>query len=172
MTSALVTSNRAGLVSRLAAFVVDAALVALALRTTQWLLDGVAHNLGRLAPPVNLSSVVLALWPLVIIAYLVIFWATLGQTPGKWLLGLRVVSIGGGRVRVTQALLRVAGYVASALPCYLGSLWMLGPQRRAWHDHLAGTEVLYVVRAPRRREATHRLRQRVEQAARRPALSP
>jgi uncharacterized RDD family membrane protein YckC len=165
-------AGRAGFVSRLAAFVVDAALLGLALRTTQWLLDGLAHNLGRLAPPVHLSALVLAGWPLVIIAYLVIFWTMAGQTPGKWLLGLRVVAVGGGRLRVTQALLRVAGYVVSALPCYLGSLWVLGPQRRAWHDRLAGTEVLYVVRPERRREATHRLRRRLEQTARPTLTSP
>jgi uncharacterized RDD family membrane protein YckC len=36
--------------------------------------------------------------------------------------------------------------VVSALPCYLGFLWILGPQRRGWHDRLAGTEVVYVAR--------------------------
>jgi uncharacterized RDD family membrane protein YckC len=161
MTSALVVPQRAGFVSRLAAFVVDAVLLALILRTTQWLLDGMASVLAKLAPPIDLSAVVLAVSPVLIVAYLVIFWSTLGQTPGKWLLGLRVVPVGGGRLRFGQALLRVAGYVVSALPCYLGFLWVLGPQRRAWHDRIAETEVVYVVKPERRREATNRLRQRL-----------
>jgi uncharacterized RDD family membrane protein YckC len=164
MTSAI--ARRAGFVSRMAAFVVDAVLLSLTLRTTQWMLDGVAHNLGRLAPPIDLSAVLLAVWPFVIVAYFVIFWSTLGQTPGKWLLGLRVVPIGGGRLRFGQALLRVAGYILSALPCYLGFLWMLGPQRRAWHDRLSGTEVVYVPKPERRRETTNHIRQRLDQATR------
>jgi len=166
MTSLPAILPRAGFVSRLAAFVVDALLLALSLRITQWILDGIAHNLGRLALPIDLSAVVLAVWPFVIAGYLVTFWTTLGQTPGKWLLGLRVVSVGGGRLRVGQALLRVAGYILSALPCYLGFVWMLGPDRRAWHDRLAGTEVVYVPKPERHRDATRRLRQRLELAAR------
>jgi uncharacterized RDD family membrane protein YckC len=164
MTSALPIPPRAGFVTRLAAFVIDALLLGVALRLTQWMLEGMARNLGRLAPPINLSAVVLAVWPFVIVAYLVVFWSTLGQTPGKWLLGLRVVSIGGGPLRLSQALLRVAGYILSALPCYLGFLWVLGPERRAWHDRLAGTEVLYVIKPEKRHEATKRLRQRLSAA--------
>jgi uncharacterized RDD family membrane protein YckC len=161
MTSALATPRRAGFVSRLAAFLIDATLLALALRTTQWVLDGMARNLGRLAPPIDLSALVLAAWPVLIVAYFAIFWSVLGHTPGKWLLGLRVVPVGGGRLRFGQALLRVAGYILSALPCYLGFFWVLGPQRRAWHDRLAATEVVYVVKPERRRDATNRLRRRL-----------
>jgi uncharacterized RDD family membrane protein YckC len=168
MTPAVATPFRAGFVSRLVAYVVDALLLALGLRTTQWLLEGMARNLRRLAPPIDLSAIVLAAWPLVIVAYLVAFWTTLGYTPGKWLVGLRVVSLGGGRVRFGQALLRVAGYALSALPCYLGFIWVLGPQRRAWHDRLAGTEVVYVAKPERRREMTNRLRQQLGLATPRP----
>jgi uncharacterized RDD family membrane protein YckC len=164
MTSAPPIPQRAGFVSRLASFVIDALLLGLALSVTQWMLERMARNLGRLAPPINLSAVLLAVWPFVIIAYLVTFWTTLGQTPGKWLLGLRVVPIGGGPLKFSQALLRAAGYILSALPCYLGFLWVLGPQRRAWHDRLAGTEVLYVVKPEKPREATRRLRQRLSAA--------
>jgi uncharacterized RDD family membrane protein YckC len=149
---ALAVARRAGFVSRLAAFVVDAILVAVVLRATQWLLDGLDRSLGRFAPPINLSALVLAASPVFIVAYLVAFWSTLGQTPGKWLLGLRVVPLGGGRLPVGQALLRVAGYLLSALPCYLGFLWVLGPRRLAWHDRLAATEVVYVPGPERRRD--------------------
>ena len=43
-------------------------------------------------------------------------------------------------------MLRCFAYLLSALPFYLGFLWMLGPQRRGWHDKLADTEVVYVAR--------------------------
>jgi uncharacterized RDD family membrane protein YckC len=69
-----------------------------------------------------------------------------GQTPGKWLLGIKVVPLGGGRLRLGRAALRVVGYLVSAVPCYLGFLWILGHQRRGWHDRIADTEVVYVAR--------------------------
>src|SRR6185436_10510230 len=133
---------------RLGAFFVDALILSVSVRSVAWLLRGAARVLGRFAPPVDLSAILLALGPLIVAVYLVAFWATIGQTPGKWLLGIRVVPIGGvRRISVRRALLRLVGYVVSALPCYLGFLWILGPQRRGWHDRLAGTAVTYVRRS-------------------------
>ena len=83
--------------------------------------------------------------------YNIVFWRFGGQTPGKWLLGLRVVALGGGRVGIGRAALRFAGYLLSALPFYLGFLWVLGPERRGFHDRLAGTEVVYTRRPGRKR---------------------
>jgi uncharacterized RDD family membrane protein YckC len=45
-----------------------------------------------------------------------------------------------------RAALRVFGYLISAVPCYLGFFWILGRQRRGWHDKIADTEVVYVAR--------------------------
>ena len=141
-------TERAGAVSRLAAFFVDAVILSLSVRSAAWLLRGAARVLGRYAPPVDLSAVLLALGPLIVAVYLVAFWATIGQTPGKWLLGIKIVSVeGAGRLTVGRAVVRLIGYIVSALPCYLGFLWILGPQRRGWHDRLAGTAVTYVRRS-------------------------
>jgi uncharacterized RDD family membrane protein YckC len=142
-----IETERAGAVSRLGAFFVDALILSVSVRSVAWLLRGAARMLGRFAPPIDLSAVLLALGPLIVTVYLVAFWATIGQTPGKWLLGIRVVPVEGARrLSVGRALLRLVGYVVSALPCYLGFLWILGPQRRGWHDRLAGTAVTYVRR--------------------------
>jgi len=140
---------RAGFVSRLGAFVVDAVIVAVSLRTTVWILEGTAHTLRKFAPPVDLGALVLAIAPLVVAIYNVAFWTVLGQTPGKWLLGVKIVAADGGPIGLRRSLVRLLGYLVSALPCYLGFLWILGPQRRGWHDRLAGTEVVYL--AARRR---------------------
>ena len=145
-------NTRAGLVSRTAAFAADAVILAVSLRMTAWILTGTAHALHRFAPPINLGALVLASTPLVVAIYLVAFWTVLGQTPGKWLLGVKVVAQGGGPIGLRRSLVRLFGYLVSALPCYLGFLWILGPQRRGWHDRLAGTEVVYV--ASRRRPVT------------------
>ena len=140
--------QRAGAVTRLAAFFADAVVIAVCLRSAAWLLAGTARVLGHFAPPVNLKRLVLALAPLLIAVYNVAFWRTIGQTPGKWLMGIKVVPVEGGRLRLGRAVIRLAGYLVSALPFYLGCLWILGPQRRGWHDRLAGTEVRYVRRQP------------------------
>ena len=141
--------GRAGFVSRMGAFSADAIIVALALRSAVWILHATTHVLRRFAPPVNIAALLLAIGPLLVAIYLVAFWTVFGQTPGKWLLGLKIVSNGGAPVGFRRSLARLVGYVVSALPCYLGFLWILGPQRRAWHDRLAGTEVVYVARRPR-----------------------
>jgi uncharacterized RDD family membrane protein YckC len=148
-------TQRAGFVSRMGAFVVDAAIVAVVLRTTVWILEGAASTLRRFAPPVDLGRLVIGFAPLLIAIYLVAFWALLGQTPGKWLLGVKVVAQGGAPIGFRRALVRLGGYVVSAIPCYVGFLWILGPERRGWHDRLAGTEVVYV--ATRRRAAREQL---------------
>jgi len=84
--------------------------------------------------------------PAVAILYNVLFWWRLGQTPGKWLFGIRVVALGGGKVGLVRAFIRLGGYLLSALPFYLGFLWVLGPERRGFHDRLAGTEVVHTRR--------------------------
>jgi uncharacterized RDD family membrane protein YckC len=136
--------ERAGAVSRFAAFFGDAVVVTVVLRGGAWLLRASAHALRRFAPPMNLDEVLLACVPLVAAAYLLAFWIAGGQTPGKWLLGIRIVPVGGGRLSARRALVRLVGYVLSALPCYGGYLLILGPERRGLHDRLARTEVRYV----------------------------
>jgi uncharacterized RDD family membrane protein YckC len=143
---AAVAGTRAGIVTRLAAFIVDAVVVTIISRGAVWVLSATARALRQFAPPIDLAQLLVAFVPLVIVIYCVGFWWLIGQTPGKWLLGIKVVAVGGGRLTLGRALLRQIGYVISAVPCYLGFLWILGPERRGWHDRLAGTEVVYVAR--------------------------
>lgn len=138
--------ERAGFVTRLGALTTDAIILWVALRGTVSLLMLAQHALRRFAPPLSLGKLVLACAPVIIILYNVVFWRLRGQTPGKWLLGLRVVALGGGKVGLGRAAIRFVGYLFSALPFYLGFLWILGPERRGFHDRLAGTEVVYTRR--------------------------
>jgi len=80
-------------------------------------------------------------------AYFAFGWGLLGATPGKWLLGLRIVDY---RQRcpigLARATLRLAAYSVSSLTlCWGHLLPLLRGDRRALHDILAGTRV---VRAP------------------------
>jgi uncharacterized RDD family membrane protein YckC len=80
--------------------------------------------------------------------YLSTFVAAGGQTIGKMAAGIRVVPADPGaprseRVSFGQAVVRAAGYLASALPAGLGFLpAFFGEERRALHDRLADTRVV------------------------------
>lgn len=150
----------AGFVSRLAAFAIDMAVIALVSVSATWFLsitasmlqvqqildysfqkvNGYQDLLDQLAGPLVVGGLTL----LYVVGYHVFFWTMTGQTPGKSLLGLRVVTVEGQRVHPLRALLRYFGYVAAALPFFLGFLWVLVDDRRqGWHDKIAGTYVIY-----------------------------
>ena len=84
---------------------------------------------------------------LVVALVVVSFWAERQATPGKLLLGLRIVDAAtGGPVPVGKLLTRYIGYILSAIPLCLGYLWMLWDARRqTWHDKMAATLVVKLV---------------------------
>ncbi len=80
------------------------------------------------------------------VAYFCGFHVLRGQTPGKRLLGIMVISSCGERPSIARSLLRTGAYLLSALPVSIGFLWVgFDRERRALHDWVAGT---YVVRVP------------------------
>jgi uncharacterized RDD family membrane protein YckC len=88
------------------------------------------------------GSVVITLF---VIAYFTFFWTLVGFTPGKAVLGLKVVRKNGSKVSFFRAFLRLFGYWISAIPFFLGFIWVLwDPNRQCWHDKIAGTQVIYV----------------------------
>ena len=72
------------------------------------------------------------------------FWLTIAATPGKLLVGIRVVNAETGeRLTFAQAVLRYVGYIVSLVPLLAGYFWMLGnPRRQTWHDLLAKSVVI------------------------------
>lgn len=74
-----------------------------------------------------------------------------GQSPGKMLCGIRIVSMDGREPSWGQAVLRPAGYVLSWLPLGFGFvLAAFPPSKRALHDRLTDTRVIRTaVRTPR-----------------------
>ena len=78
------------------------------------------------------AATVLALW-----AY--------GLTPGKWMLGIRVVKRDTGSPAGfwRMALRQTIGQWVSAILCYLGFIWaMVDANRQGWHDKIAKTLVI------------------------------
>lgn len=65
-----------------------------------------------------------------------------GQTPGKRMLGIRVVRQDGMPLRDVDAAIRYVGYAVNNL-FFLGWLWAgVDKDGRGWHDLLAGTIVV------------------------------
>ena len=80
------------------------------------------------------------------IAYFVGFWAWRGQTPGKMLLGIKVIRTDSSPLTLGHAFLRYLGYVASALTFCIGFIWVAFDERKqGLHDKIADT---YVVKLP------------------------
>lgn len=71
------------------------------------------------------------------------FWIWQSATPGKLLLGLKIVEINGQNLTWQKAILRYVGYYISALAIGLGFLWILFDEKKqGWHDKIAGTYVI------------------------------
>jgi uncharacterized RDD family membrane protein YckC len=75
--------------------------------------------------------------------YFTWFHGSVGQTPGKILLRLRVVQTTGEPMTFGIAFLRWVGYLISKLAVYLGFIWIaFDRKKQGWHDKIAGTVVV------------------------------
>jgi uncharacterized RDD family membrane protein YckC len=88
--------------------------------------------------------VVFLLIAIIALGYYPFFWARSGQTPGMRLFRLYLVrDSDGGKVSAGQAILRLVGLWISAIPLYLGFIWIfIDKRRRGWHDLIAGTVMI------------------------------
>ena len=93
-------------------------------------------------------------WLLISVAFLTgpvyfIFLTTAGgQTVGKYVMGVRIARVDGRQMSYFKALVRYLGYFVSIATLGIGFLWVIvDAQRRALHDHMAGTCVIYSWRA-------------------------
>jgi len=78
------------------------------------------------------------------VLYALFFWSTTGQTPGKAMMGIRVVRLDGKPMGLWTTVRRVAGYGLSLAAFGIGFLVILADDRRqGWHDKIAGTCVIY-----------------------------
>ena len=136
MPAAGVNYRPAGFWIRLVSCLIDTAWITLLLAAASMPFGGPLSANGQL--------VVSALGLLLGIVVPVLGWAAIGATPGKLLTGLRV--IGGGRRRgvgLGRALMRMCGMCVSAALLGLGFLMVAFTRdKRALHDHLAGTAVM------------------------------
>lgn len=139
----------AGFVSRFVAYVIDSGtstglfmLVLITISFAASVLTGHAIDWSR-----NDTAVTICYfgWLFLYYAY---SWAANGKTFGMAVLGVRVVGQDGGPAGARRAVIRTLAFPLSFLLCGLGFAGILvGRERRALHDVIAGTAVVYTWQA-------------------------
>jgi len=138
--------NYAGPVTRLAAYVIDAfasvAAYGLVLSLVAFLWQLVSRDDLTLPGQDSLVWLIgLGLW---LFFYFAGSWALAAKTPGMAVLGLRVVQRDGGDITGRQAVVRTLAFPLSFLLLGLGFIGLvIGKERRALHDVIAHTTVVY-----------------------------
>lgn len=82
---------------------------------------------------------------LIVGALIVAVQVRFGSTPGKALLGLKIVDVKTMEpISGYRFIVRFFAYIASVLPFMIGIFWAsFNSQRRCWHDYISGTVVIH-----------------------------
>lgn len=135
----------AGAVTRLAAFAIDQAVAtavfAVAVAVVRWAIELVTAGEVEWTPRTLVTGLLLTGWLFIYYAYP---WSVSGKTFGMALLGIRVVRGDGAPATVRNGVLRTIALPLSFMTLGLGFLPIItGRHRRALHDLIAGTAVVY-----------------------------
>jgi uncharacterized RDD family membrane protein YckC len=139
-------TNQVGLVTRALAAVVDIALISALLSIGSGLL-------ASIIPAISGGGDGLSIWGVLtfgVIGFLIggtiftAFWALVGQTPGMRFLSIHLDADGSQEIGLRRAVKRIFAVPLSLIPLGMGFFAiLLSPERRGWHDRIAGTTVLY-----------------------------
>jgi uncharacterized RDD family membrane protein YckC len=149
----------AGFWRRLVAYIIDNIIINITffilalIGLTAFIFGSLAGNsrnwMADLANPARITSLVLpamVFYIFISIAYFTYFHGIKGSTPGKMLLGLKVLSTDGTSIGFGVAFLRSVGYLVSSI-LYIGFIWAAFTRRKqGWHDKIAGTVVIILPR--------------------------
>jgi uncharacterized RDD family membrane protein YckC len=137
----------AGLVTRAAGFVIDAAIVnGIALATvggTDLALSIFGSSIGDLPKAIKIVFGAGG-WIMLNAVYFVGAWTLTGQTAGMRVMSVRVTGKNGDRLSIWRGAMRLVGLVLAAIPLFTGYLLILvNDRRRGLHDLLAGSVVIF-----------------------------
>lgn len=139
----------AGLVSRLAALVIDITVVCLAAAAVRLLPPLAWEQIFQRPAPTWLTASSAALAALLPWLYFTASWWLATQTVGDLVIGIRVLRPDGGKLSLPHAAIR------AAVGLLLAPLWMVGlvlvlfdGRRRALHDQVLRTVVRYAKARP------------------------
>ncbi len=135
--------------SRLMAFLIDSLLLAMIYTAGIFfagynILDLLGGELQMFLDLSVLLSLFVLLGPVFIsMIYYIVLHAYSGQTIGKSIMGIKVVTVSDKPLGYLLSLVRWLGYQLSALPFFAGFLWaVLDVDKRSWHDILARSKVV------------------------------
>lgn len=122
--------KRASLLQRLVALIIDTVILGLV---------GGAVGLGSGKEILGISGGFI-----VGVIYNWYFWTRQkGQTPGKMLVGIRVVKANGQSLNDVEAVVRYIGYYINTFLLFIGWIWAIfDSKNQGFHDKLAGTIVV------------------------------
>ena len=143
-----VPTDRAGVVSRGLAMLVDGVFVNLAFTAFVALVTLIVNAFGGNGEGPDGFAIAIGstAWLGFGAVYLLGFWSLVGETPGMRFLGIR---LGEDRLSLRRSFRRLVGLGLSVLTFGIGFLGVVfGERRRAWEDRFSGTEVLYDERRP------------------------
>jgi uncharacterized RDD family membrane protein YckC len=144
--NAIKTGRYAGPVTRLLAIMLDFLVVTagftLIVAVLSFLVELLSSRTVTISETGIWYAIGLGLWAFL---YLWLSFAIFGKTIGKTLFGLRVVGADGTvALHGSRALIRALTWPISILVFGLGLFGIVwGKERRAWHDHFAGSAVVY-----------------------------
>jgi len=126
---------------RVGAAIIDSILIMVVLTPLILMFFGPSYfGEARAAPG---SAVFLLEWLLPALAVLA-FWVARQATPGKMLIGAKIVdAVTGEKPIPGQLVLRYIGYYVAMLPLFLGIIWVAFDRRKqGWHDKMGRTVVI------------------------------
>lgn len=135
---------------RAGAFLLDMILAAAVLTLGVWGVAVIMARMGHDPGDIKLQIDFKHWYSLVTLVIYFALWTyfTNGRTPGKWIFGIRVVSLAHGHMSFWHSTERALGYGASALEFGFGFVqYFIHPNKRTVHDRIAET---IVVREPKR----------------------
>ena len=140
--------DKVGFFPRLISYIIDWIIVAMVALILFWIFGLFSFVTAEPVVSKNpftsshvIGGALAVLWWMV---YYVYFWASSGQTLGKMILGIEVISAtDGGRIGVANAIVRLFGYLVSFMILGLGFLWIIWDRnKQGWHDKFARTYVV------------------------------
>jgi uncharacterized RDD family membrane protein YckC len=81
---------------------------------------------------------------IILVVYEVFFYTLFAATPGKMLIGAKIIDMNGGPPGLTRSLLRSLAARFVEIMLFVGYFWIIiHPEKRGLHDMIAGTRVVY-----------------------------
>ena len=99
---------------------------------------------GALNVPFLIGAIGLFVLGTVVGLVMLVRWQGKGQTPGMKAVNNKLLDAQTGQpIGSGRAFARLLAQILSAIPCYLGFLWMLwDPKKQTWHDKLSNSVVI------------------------------